>query len=115
MNEEEFQNYVFNARCTALSLLGVLEALRDDKKTVALELLEEQLDNTVLAMGTPAQQVAPLERERIREVLRIIHRYRNAHPRRAECDMANINPATLTSLQRIQDRAQRILSDTEQS
>jgi hypothetical protein len=113
MSEADFIKNVFSPRHEALSLLGGLEALRANNGAVALELLEEQLDNRVLAMDAAARQASSPERERIAEVLQVVRDYRQNHPRHAESDLVNVNRDTEASLGRIQERVKRILDGTE--
>ena len=113
MNEADFIKSVFTPRHAALSLLGALEALRANNTAVALELLEEQLDNSVLGMDATARPASSPERERIAEVLQLVRDYRQMHPRRAETALVNVSRDTLASLGRIQERVKRILNETE--
>ncbi len=113
MSEADFTKDLFSPRHEALSLLGVLEALRANNPGVALELLEKQLDNSVLGMDEIARQASSPECGRIAEVLQLVRDYRQTHPRRAESELVNANRDTLASLGRIQERVQKILDETK--
>ena len=113
MSGGEFIENMFTPRHKALSLLGVLEALRANNGASALELLEEQLDNSVLGMDAAAREASSPERERIAGVLQLVRDYRQTHPRRAESDLPNANRDTVASFGRIQERVKRILDGIE--
>lgn len=65
-----------------------LESLRDKEIARALELLELDLDASVISLARLAEEVAPAERERVTQTLQQIRAYRDAHPRRSEADLA---------------------------
>ena len=67
-----------------------LESLRDKDTARALELLELDLDASVISLARLAKEVAPAERECLTDTLRQIRAYRHAHPRRTEADLGSL-------------------------
>src|SRR2546425_7946450 len=67
-----------------------LESLRGKDTARALELLEVDLDASVIALARLSKEVAPADRERVMTTLRQIRAYRRAHPRRAEADLSSM-------------------------
>ena len=65
-----------------------LESLRAGDTARALELLELELDASVVALGTLAKDVEPGDRDRATSTLRMIRQYRCTHPRRVEADFS---------------------------
>src|SRR5262245_37072390 len=63
-----------------------LENLRAKDTARALELLELDLDASVISLARLANEAAPAERERLTDALRQIRAYRHAYPRRTEAD-----------------------------
>jgi hypothetical protein len=64
-----------------------LESLRSKDTARALELLEVDLDASIIALARLSKEVAPADRERVTMTLRQIRAYRRANPRRAEADL----------------------------
>lgn len=67
-----------------------LESLRDQEIARALELLELDLDASVISLARLAEEVAPAERDRVTQTLQQIRAYRDAHPRRSEADLGTL-------------------------
>lgn len=65
-----------------------LESIRSKDIAQALELLELDLDATVLALARLAKEATPTDRERVTAALQRIRAYRRAHPRRTEADLS---------------------------
>src|ERR1035438_8493141 len=65
-----------------------LESLRAKSTDRALELLEMDLDVSVLALNRLSKEVDPTKRERVTSTLQQIRAYRRAHPRRVEADLS---------------------------
>jgi len=65
-----------------------LESLRAKDTGRALELLELDLDASVLALSRLAKESDPTEREPLTSALLQIRAYRRVHPRRAEADLS---------------------------
>lgn len=67
-----------------------LESLRTNDAARALELLELDLDASVVRLARLARDVEPADRERATDILRQIRDYRRYYPRRAEADLASL-------------------------
>lgn len=68
----------------------VLESLRANSTGRALELLEIDLDASILALSILGKELDGAERERITSTLQQIRVYRRLHPRRVEADLARL-------------------------
>ena len=91
-----------------------LERLRAKNTARALELLELDLDASILALGRLAKEVAPTERERVISTLRQIRAYRRAHPRRSEADLGAIAHGLLVrAAGKAGQRVRKILDEIE--
>ena len=89
-----------------------LESLRAKDTDRALELLELDLDASVLALNRLAKEADPTERERFISVLRQIRAYRRVHPRRAEADLRqDANGLLVRAARGAKDRVQKILDE----
>jgi hypothetical protein len=73
-----------------------LESLRDKDTARALELLEVDLDASVIALARLSKEVAPADRERVTTTLRQIRAHRRIHPRRAEADLSSLASGLLS-------------------
>ena len=67
-----------------------LESLRSKDTAQALELLELDLDATVIALARLAKEVTPTDQERVTATLQQIRAYRRTHPRRVEADLGSM-------------------------
>ncbi len=67
-----------------------LESLRSEDTARALELLEVDLDASVIALARLSKEIAPADRERVTTALQQIRAYRCAHPRRPEADLSSM-------------------------
>jgi hypothetical protein len=89
-----------------------LESLRAKDTARALELLEVDLDASVLALARLSKEVAPADRERVAMTLRQIRAYRRAHPRRVEADLSSLASGLLSrAADQGGQRAQKILEE----
>ena len=84
--KDELLAVLYKVAMTQLSL----ESLRGNETARALELLELDLDASVISLARLAQEVAPAERERVTDTLRQISAYRRVHPRRVEADLGSL-------------------------
>ena len=93
-----------------------LESLRARETARALELLELDLDASVLALGRLGKEADSSERERVTQTLRQIRAYRRAHPRRVEADLGSLASGLLVRAAREGGKKVReILEKTEQN
>ena len=91
-----------------------LESLRANSTGRALELLEIDLDASVLALNRLAKEADPTQRERVTSTLHQIRAYRRVHPRRAEADLGTIaNGVLVRAARAAQERARKILDEIE--
>lgn len=91
-----------------------LESLRAKDTARALELLELDLDASVVTLARLAAEVAPAERERVTTTLRQILTYRRAHPRRVEADLGSLASGLLVRAgHQTGERARQILEEIE--
>ena len=89
-----------------------LESLRSKETARALELLEVDLDASVIALARLSKEVEPIDRERVTTTLRQIRAYRRAHPRRAEADLSAMASGLLDRAANLgSKRAQEILEE----
>jgi hypothetical protein len=91
-----------------------LESLRANSTGRALELLEIDLDASVLALSRLAKELDAAERERVTSILQQIRAYRRLHPRRVETDLGNVANGVLVRAARLgQEKAAKILDEIE--
>ena len=84
--KDELLKVLSKAAMTQLAL----ENIRAKDTARALELLELDLDTSVISLANLAKEAAPAERERLADALRQIRAYRHAHPRRTESDLGSL-------------------------
>lgn len=91
-----------------------LESLRANRIGQALELLEMDLDASVLALNRLAREVDPTRLERVTSTLQQIRAYRRVHPRRVEADLSTFANGLLVRAGRAaQERVGKILNGIE--
>ena len=91
-----------------------LESLRAKNTRQALELLEIDLDASVLALSRLAKEVDPTQRERVTAILHAVRDYRRAHPRHTEADLSSMASGLLARAAcPAQERARQILNEIE--
>jgi hypothetical protein len=91
-----------------------LESLRANSTQRALELLEMDLDASVLALNGLSKEIGATERERVTSTLQLIRAYRRVHPRRVEADLGNVAHGVVVRAARAaQERAAKILNEIE--
>jgi hypothetical protein len=91
-----------------------LESLRAKSTDRALELLEIDLDASVLALNGLAKEVDPSQRERVTSTLQQIRAYRRVHPRRVEADLGTVaNGVLVRAARSAQERVRKILDEME--
>ena len=91
-----------------------LESLRANGTDRALELLEMDLDVSILALNRLSKEVDPIKRERVASTLKQIRAYRRAHPRRVEADLSALaNGLVVRAARPAQERIRKILDEIE--
>jgi len=100
---------LLNAQAEALAARILLDELRAGRLANALELLEQQLDTSVLAIQKFSESAGPSEREPVLETLRVLREYRRRHPRKTEAVIEGDGDG----LRLARETAQKILHDTK--
>ena len=91
-----------------------LGSLRSKDVSQALELLEIDLDASVIALSRLSKEVPPSERESAISALQSIRTYRRIHPRRVEADLDSMASGLLVRASNLgRDRADKILGEIE--
>ncbi len=91
-----------------------LESLRANNVPRALELLELDLDASVLALNSLANTCDGTEREQVIAIMRQVRAYRQAHPRRIEADLGgDVKGMLVRSAQLAEKRVREILHALE--
>jgi hypothetical protein len=84
MEKRDYHLMLLNAQADALSARILLDELRAGRTAVALELLEQRLDTSVLLVGRFAREVEPTKQASAIQSLRVVRQYRLRHPRKTE-------------------------------
>jgi hypothetical protein len=105
------REYLLHAQADALQAKIVLTELRDGHRTNALELLEMQIDTSVIMIDHSLSKVSGPEREAALGTLRVLKAYREAHPRQREAVLQDVDKEDAAELIRAAQEASRILSD----
>ena len=94
--------------------LLALESLRSNDKARAMEVLEIDLDASVLALKRIAKEIPDDRREEVNAILRRIRDYRHAYPRRIEADLSGVAKGLLVRAGRLGgERVSKILDEVE--
>jgi len=95
--QREQRDMVLHAESDALYAKTVLTALRDGQRTNALELLEMQIDTSVIMIDHSLTNLSGPEREEALGTLRVLKAYRgthtaagDSHPRRRQAGRGDI-------------------------
>jgi hypothetical protein len=108
--KDEFLEILGRVSTTQLAL----ESLRAKSTDRALELLEMDLDMSVLALNRLSKEVDSTRRERVTSTLQQIREYRRVHPRRVEADLSTFANGLLVRAARpAQERVRKILNEIE--
>lgn len=81
---------LLGAQSDALAAKIVLTELRDGRLTNALELLEQQIDSSIIAIDSRLAKLPEHDRETAIGVLESLKAYRVAHPRRQEAVIPDV-------------------------
>ena len=109
--QREQRDIVLNAEADALYAKTVLTALRDGQRTNALELLEMQIDTSVIMIDHSLPSVSGPERDEALGTLRLLKAYREAHPRQQEAVIQGADKEDAEALKQASQKASQILSD----
>jgi hypothetical protein len=102
---------LLHAQTEGLEAKIVLNELRDGHVTNALELLEMNIDTSVIMIDHSLSKVSGPEREAALGTLRVLKAYREAHPRQREAVLQDADKADEQVISRGAQKASRILSD----
>ncbi|MEI2724701.1 MAG: hypothetical protein V9H26_14515 [Verrucomicrobiota bacterium] len=105
------RDILLHAQADALASKIVLTELRDGRLTNALELLEVQIDTSVIMIDHSLTNLSGPEREAALGTLRSLKAYREAHPRQREAVIRDADKEGAESLIQASQKASRILSD----
>jgi hypothetical protein len=109
--QREQRDMVLHAEADALYAKTVLTALRDGQQTNALELLEMQIDTSVIMIDHSLTNLSGPEREQALGTLRSLKAYREAHPRQQEAVIQGADKPDAQTLKQARQKASQILSD----
>jgi CheY-like chemotaxis protein len=103
-------DFLLHAEGDALNAKIVLTELRDGRSTNALELLEMQIDASIVMIDHSLPNVSGAERERALGTLRLLKAYREAHPRQREAVIQGADKQDAEALMQGSQEASHILS-----
>lgn len=102
---------LLRAQSDALEAKIALTELRDGRSTNALELLEMQIDSSIIMIDHSLSKVSGPEREAALGTLRSLKAYREAHPRQREAAIQDADKKDAEAMIQASQKASRILSD----
>lgn len=105
------RDFLLHAEGDALNAKIVLTELRDGRSTNALELLEMQIDTSIMMIDRSLPNVSGAERESALGTLRSLKAYREAHPRQREAVIQDADKEDVETMIQGSQKASRILSD----
>ena len=105
------RDYLLHAQVDALCAKDVLTELRDGHSTNALEMLEMQIDSSVIIIDHSLTNLSGWERDSALGTLRVLKAYREAHPRKHEAVFQDVDKENAALLIQGAEEASRILSD----
>jgi hypothetical protein len=110
MEKRDDNFMLLNAQAEGLAARILLDELRAGRVAVALELLEQRLDTSVLAINGFSREVSPERKASAVESLRILRQYRERHPRKTEAVIDAADDGL--DMQETQKKVKRILDET---
>jgi hypothetical protein len=102
---------LLHAQSDALQAKIVLTELRDGRSTNALELLEMQIDTSIIMIDHSLTNVSGAERGAALGTLRSLNAYRETHPRQREAVIQDAGKDDAATMIKASQEASRILSD----
>jgi hypothetical protein len=109
--QREQRDMILHAETDALYTKTVLTALRDGQQTNALELLEMQIDTSVIMIDHSLPSLSGPERDEALGTLRLLKAYREAYPRKQEAVLPSADKQDTETLIQGRRDATRILND----
>jgi hypothetical protein len=111
-NAHSMNDELLKVMSTAGMTQLALESLRAGDTSRALEVLELELDASVVALGRLAKVAEHGDRDRATAILKMIRQYRYSHPRRLEADFsATANGVLVRAAREAGARANQILEE----
>ena len=110
-SENPHSDALLRAQSDALQARIVLTELRDGRLTNAMELLEMQMDTSIIMIDHSLSNVSGPEREAALGTLRSLKDYREAHPRQREAGIQDADKEDTEAMIQASQKASRILSD----
>ncbi len=107
----EQRDILLHAQSEALEAKIVLTELRDGHLTNALELLEMQIDTSVILIDHSLPSLSAPERDEALSTLRLLRAYRKAHPRQREAAIQDADKQDRETVAQASQKASRILND----
>lgn len=102
---------LLRAEADALEAKIVLTELRDGRLTNALELLEMQIDSSIIIVDHSLSKMSDPERNLALGTLRSLKAYREAHPRQREAVIQDADKEDADEMIQGTEKASRVLSD----
>lgn len=100
---------LLHAQAEALTARILLDELRAGRIATALELLEQQMDTSVLMIDGFARKAEPTQQASAVESLRVIRQYRSRYPRKPEAVIEEA--ANSLSKRQTHDKVKKILDE----
>jgi hypothetical protein len=105
------RDILLHAQSSALEAKIVLTELRAGRLTNALELLEMQIDTSVMMIDHSLSKFSGPEREAALGTLRSLKAYREAHPRQREAVIQDADKEDAEAIMQASQKTSLILSD----
>jgi len=109
--QREQRDIVLHAQSDALQAKIALTELRDGHLTNTLELLEMQIDTSVIMIDHFLPSLSAPQRDEALGTLRLLKAYRETHPRQQEAVIQDVDKEDTQAMVQASQKASRILSD----
>jgi hypothetical protein len=109
--QREQRDILLHAQSDALQAKIILTQLRDGHLTNALELLEMQIDTSVIMIDHSLPSLSGPQRDEALGTLRSLKAYREAHPRQQEAVIQDTDKQDAEALKQASQKASQVLSD----
>ncbi len=103
--DNPYARLVLDSQANALQAQILVTELRDGRLTNAVELLEEQIDSSIIIIDSNLSRVGGQQAEAGVGTLRLLKAYRQTHPRRREAVIGDTNNEEMMR------KAARVLSE----
>ncbi|MGA2747367.1 MAG: hypothetical protein ABSG59_01215 [Verrucomicrobiota bacterium] len=90
VQKEKLNNFVFSEKAAeVLGNMVILQQLRQNQQSNALELLEMNIDSGMIILEKAPHRLSPTVLENINESIRLLKQYRQTYPRKKESIIDN--------------------------